>query len=72
MDLKVELVGDEIVVSLPGTDMTVAFRRATDGSGLRLARTWIEPPSTSLETSKFRLIASEVALAKARELGWIV
>jgi hypothetical protein len=72
MDLHVELDGDEIVVTRPDADMITAYRKAPDRPNLVLTRSWLEPTVSSPEISEFRAHAFQAAIAKARELGWIV
>jgi hypothetical protein len=72
MDLHVEFVGDEIVVTQPGTDMMTGYRKAPDGPYLVLTRIWGEPTVTSPGISEFRAHAFTAAVSKARELDWIV
>jgi hypothetical protein len=72
MDLKVELAGNEIVVTRPGTDMMVAYRKTSDKPTLLITRTWLPRTETTPEASRFRAFAFQAAIDKARELGWIV
>jgi hypothetical protein len=70
--LSVEVQGEAIVVSLPGTDFAVTYARRADGAGLALTKSWVEPSTTSPTIAQFRVRALHAALDKARELGWIV
>ena len=70
MDLNVELDGDEIVVTSPGTACMAAYQKAWDRPKLRLTRSWIDPASPAVH--EFRAHAFQAAVSKARELGWIV
>jgi hypothetical protein len=72
MDLHVKFDGHEIIVTRPGTDMMTAYRKRHDSPNLVLTRSWEKPTVTSPEISEFRAHAFETAVAKARELGWIV
>ena len=72
MDLHVKFDGHEIIVTRPGTDMMTAYRKAPDRPNLVLTRSWLEPTVSSPEISEFRAQAFQAAVAKARELGWIV
>ena len=72
MDLHVKFDGHEIIVTRPGTDMMTAYRKAPDRPNLVLTRSWLEPNASSPEISEFRAHAFQAAVAKARELGWIV
>jgi hypothetical protein len=66
MDLHVKFDGHEINVTRPGTDHD--DRRPN----LVLTRSWLDPHVMSPEISEFRAHAFQAAVAKARELGWIV
>jgi len=72
MDLKVKFNGQEIIVTKPGTDFMLAYRKRPDSPNLVLTRSWEKPTVTSPEISEFRAHAFQAAVAKARELGWIV
>ena len=69
MDLHVELLGDEIVVTRPGTDFMTAYRKRPDSPTLKLTRSWVYPHTTSPAVSEFRAAAFHAAVSKARELG---
>ena len=68
MDL-LELLGDEIVVTRPGTDFMTAYRKRRDSPTLKLTRRagfrTPHPPAVS----EFRAAAFHAAVSKARELG---
>jgi hypothetical protein len=72
MEIEVKFDGDEIVVTRPGTDYMLAYRKRPDRPNLVLTRSWVEPNVASPEISEFRAQAWQAALSKARELGWIV
>ena len=72
MDLHVKFDGHEIIVTRPETDMMTAYRKRPDSPNLVLTRSWLEPTVSSPEISEFRAHAFQAAVAKARELGWIV
>jgi hypothetical protein len=72
MDLKVKFDGQEIIVTMPGTDFMLAYRKRPDSPNLVLTRSWEKPTVTSPEISEFRAHAFQAAVSKARELGWIV
>ena len=72
MDLHVKFDGHEIIVTRSGTDMMTAYRKRPDSPNLVLTRSWLEPTVSSPEISEFRAHAFQAAVAKARELGWIV
>jgi hypothetical protein len=70
VEIDVDLDGDEIIVTSPGTEFKAAYRRGWDRPSLRLTRSWIDPASPGF--NEFRAAAFRAALSKARELGWIV
>ena len=72
MDIEVKFDGKEIIVTKPGTDFMLAYRKRSDSPNLVLTRSWVDPHITSVEVSEFRAHAFQAAVAKARELGWIV
>ena len=72
LDLEIKFDGTEIIVTRPGTDFMLAFRKASDRPNLVLTRSWEQPTVTSPEISEFRAQAFQLAVSKARELGWIV
>jgi hypothetical protein len=72
VDLHVELLGEEIVVTRPRTDFLTAYQKRPDSPTLKLSRSWVDPRITSPEIIEFWAHAFQAAVAKARELGWIV
>jgi hypothetical protein len=72
MDLEVKFDGSEIIVTRPGTSFMLAFRKTSDRPNLTLTRSWENPTVSSPEISEFRALAFQLAVSKARELGWIV
>jgi hypothetical protein len=71
--LRVEVLGDEIVVILPATSYGIAYYKPANSPHL-LAKD-IQPKVDSRATitySEFLKLAWQVANDKARELGWIV
>ena len=67
-----EFDGQEIIVTKPGTDFMLAYRKRPDSPNLVLTLSWEKPTVTSPEISEFRAHAFQAAVAKARELGCIV
>ena len=68
----------KIVVTKPGTDFLVAYRKRFDSPTLKLTRSWssltslpLRSVSTSPAISEFRAHAFHAAVSKARELGWM-
>ena len=72
MDLKVKFDGQEIIVTKPGTDFMLAYRKRSDSPNLVLTRSWEKPTVTSPEISEFSHTPFQAAVSNARELGWIV
>ena len=72
MDIEVKFDGTEIIVTKPGTDFMLAYRKRSDSPNLVLTRSWLAPTVSSPEISEFRAQAFQAAVSKARELGWIV
>jgi hypothetical protein len=70
MDITVEFDGDEIVVTKPKTSFLLAYRKSSEGRRLVLTRSHMPPLSVS-SASAFHKAASDAAVSKARELGWI-
>jgi hypothetical protein len=70
--LRIELEGEEIVVTRPGTTLLLAYSKSSELPQLALTRSCIKPNITSPGISDFRIDAFEAATEKARELGWIV
>ena len=50
----------------------VAYRKRPESTTLRLTRSWVDPHALFPRRREFRAHAFQAALAKARELGWIV
>ena len=71
MEIEVELIGEEIVVTKPGTTFLLGYRKSVEEPRLVLRRSRI-PPTTASITSAFKAQAFQAAVSKARELGWIV
>jgi hypothetical protein len=72
--LNVEGQGDEIVVTLPGTDYVVTYYRAAafPQQLLTKSHSGSEDKNTPITQAEFHARAWKAANAKARELGWIV
>jgi hypothetical protein len=71
--LRIDVVDDEIIVSLPGTSYSVTYFKRPNSHQL-LARniSQVDDFRTPLKLSDFLSRAWRVANDKARELGWIV
>ncbi|MGH6825121.1 hypothetical protein [Methyloceanibacter sp.] len=68
-DLKVHLDGDEIVVWQCGTVFLIAFKQAPRQRRLIVSRNWL-PNFASKPLAEFRARAAQLAVNKARALGW--
>jgi hypothetical protein len=67
--LAVEVHGDLITVTRPGTDLMVRYRTVTDGPNLKMVYTsWVPMTLLRPDVSIFRAEAFQLALAKADEL----
>ena len=71
--LRLDVVDDEIIVSIPGTSYSVTYYKPANSPQL-LARniSHTNDLSASMTLSDFLSRAWRVANDKARELGWIV
>jgi hypothetical protein len=67
--IRVELIGDEIVVSRPRTVFLVAFRKHPYHSHLIVTRNWLSA-FDSKPLAEFRALAASLAHEKAYSLGW--
>ena len=72
MDIEVEFDGEEIIVTRPGTDFVLAYRKRPNQPNLVLTRSWMEPTIASPMINEFRAQAFQGGCQQARELGWIV
>ena len=72
--LNVEVQGDEIVVTLPGTDYVVTYYRAAAFPQQLLTKSHSgrEDEGASISQAEFHARAWKAANRKARALGWIV
>jgi hypothetical protein len=71
--LRIDVVDDEIIVSLPGTSYSVTYFKLPNSPQL-LARRIADKddPRVPFTVSEFLARAWKAANDKARELGWIV
>jgi hypothetical protein len=72
--LSVEVQGDDLVVSLPGTTYVVTYYRATAFPQQLLTKSHSgrEDQDAPMTQAEFHTRAWKAANAKARKLGWIV
>jgi hypothetical protein len=69
--LQVEVHGDEIIVTLPGTEYVATYYRATPQELLAKSHAGQEVERAPMSSAEFYARAWKLANAKARELGWI-
>ena len=71
--LNVEVQGDDIVVTLPGTDYVVTYYRAAAFPQQLLTKSHSgrEDKNTPITQAEFHARAWKAVNAMARELGWI-
>ena len=67
--LKVHLDGDEIVVWQRGTVFLIALKKAARQARLIVTRNWL-PSFASKPLAEFRARAAQLAVNKARAIGW--
>ena len=70
-DLRADVEGDRIVVTLPGTAYRAFFFLSEDGSRLLQAEQLAVNKKAPMSHQDFEAMAWEAANAKARELGWL-
>jgi hypothetical protein len=70
-DLHVEARGDEIIVTLPGTNYVATYYRATSRELLVKSHAGQEADGAPMTQAEFQARAWKLANHKARELGWI-
>lgn len=69
---RVEIVGDAIIVTLPGTCLTVTYRKSAGEPRLVASNIVRDPDMTLARHTEFLATAWCLANDKARELGWVV
>jgi hypothetical protein len=74
VDLSVEVQGDDIVVTLPGTRYVVTYYRAAAFPQQLLTKSHSgrEDEDAPITQAEFRARAWKAASHKARALGWVV
>jgi len=70
--LSLDVQSATITVTMPGTRYSVTYQKNSANPHLVLTRSWIALHETSPAVVDFRARAFQAAVAKARELGWIV
>ena len=71
-ELDVEVDGDEMIVTLPGTNYMATYYRATPRELLAKSNSGQEADGAAMTQAEFHGRAGTAAKAKARKLGWIV
>ena len=71
VQLKAELEGEQIVVTLPGTSFRAAYYKNPDAPGLKQSPATSDDKSAAITHKEFETLAWKAANAKARKLGWI-
>jgi hypothetical protein len=71
-DLHVEVQGDYIIITLPGTKFMVTYYKVGDPPQVMTKSVWTDDPDAPVTLGAFRARAWIAANDKARELGWIV
>jgi hypothetical protein len=70
-DLRVEVVDDEIIVTLPGSHYSVTYYKPAKSPQLVAKRiSDRDDPRVAMRLSEFLALAWRLANDKARELGW--
>ena len=64
--------GTSITVTRRHTDFSVTYEKRPSNPQLELTRSWLCGHHAMPAVSKFRAMAFQCAVYKARELGWIV
>ncbi|MGH6735415.1 MAG: hypothetical protein ACRECX_04960 [Methyloceanibacter sp.] len=69
--LSVTVRGNSITVTKIETEMWVRYEKRPDNPHLIVTDIWAEPSPTAPDATKFRDQAFHLAVAKAKELGWL-
>ena len=70
VSLIVEMIDDQIIVTMPGTFLLAAYRKSENAASL-VARFIQDDRHAAIPRSEFVARSWKLALAKARQLGWI-
>lgn len=68
--LIVEMIDDQIIVTMPGTYLLAAYRKSENAASL-VARFVQDDRHAAIPRSEFVARSWKLALAKAKQLGWI-
>jgi hypothetical protein len=69
--LKLEMHDGAIVISLPGTNYQVTYRRPADSPGMSASHNLMDDEDAPITPFEFLERAWGIARDKARELGWM-
>ena len=69
--VEVEVRGEDLVVTLPGTSFMVAYYKPVDRLDLITRSNWMDDPSAAMTLGEFRAKSRIAAERKARDLGWL-
>jgi hypothetical protein len=70
--VSVQLAGDAIIVTMPGTSYRATYLKAPDWPGLMQSGRMRDDKDAALSPNEFLALAWQAADAKGRELGWIL
>jgi hypothetical protein len=70
--LRVRVIDDEIIVSLPGSSYGVTYKLGSPPRLVAKTTPLRDDPRYAMSRSDFLVKASKLAKDKARELGWSV
>jgi hypothetical protein len=72
VQLKAEVEGEHIIVTMPGTSFRVVYQKHSDGLGLMQSLGMSRDSTAPISLAEFEALAWKAANEKARELGWQV
>jgi hypothetical protein len=72
IELKVEVEGRYIIVTIPGTSFRSSYFKSAIAPGLVPSDYMTDDGDAATLRDEFVALAAKAANAKARELGWIV
>jgi hypothetical protein len=73
IQLDVKIVGDDIIVTLPGTRLNVTFEKSPRGGRFLIEKSnYVTDPDAPISPYEFPALAFEAATDKARKSGWNV
>jgi hypothetical protein len=72
IELKVEVEGRYIIVTMPGTSFRSSYFKSAIAPGLVPSDYMMDDGDSATSRDEFVALAAKAANDKARELGWIV